>query len=286
MKDIIKWLREIEHLAGQMYQLAASKYSENDNLKQFLEHAAEDEAWHYHVMGSAAEYLSSEPDFIPAIYVDEETSGKIIKQINDITAGLNQQTLNRSELIERIVTLELSEWNDIFLYAVNFLKEKTSEFKYPAAKIQAHIKEIEHFLGTVENKPEVLKRIIELPPIWIENILIVDDEEMITDLIKSLLNRSGNIDIAHNGSEALKMLEEKFYKLIVSDIDMPIMDGLTFYKEAIQKYPTSKSRFLFMTGDLSPERKSFFEENTVKYLAKPMDIKVLRKEAEKIIISK
>lgn len=166
------------------------------------------------------------------------------------------------------------------------MKDKSSAFKYPAARIQAHVKEIENFLNSVERNPDVLKKITELPPIWIENILVVDDQEMITDLIQSLLNRSGNIDVANNGKEALNLIVNKYYKLIVSDIDMPVMDGLSFYNEAVKKYPSLKNRFLFMTGDLSPERQAFFIEKRVKYLAKPMDISVLREEAAKIIISK
>jgi CheY-like chemotaxis protein len=285
MKEIIKWLRNIEHLAGEMYQLAATIYSSEDDLKMFLEHIAEDEAWHYHVMGSATLFLDSETNFVPAISVDKETGDKIVKQISDIKQGLDQRMLSREELIDKVVALELSEWNDIFLYAVNFLKDKTSEFKYPAVKIQAHVREIEHFLSSVERRPSVLQKLQQLPPIWIENILIVDDEEIITDLIKSLLNRSGNIDVAHNGQDALNLMENKYYKLIISDIDMPIMDGLTFYHEAVVKYPASNNRFLFITGDLSSERKAFFNERQVKYLTKPMSISVLREEAAKIIIS-
>jgi len=75
MKKIIKWLREIEHLAGEMYQQAISIYSDDVFLK-FLEHNAEDEAWHYHVMGSAALFGDSEPDFTPAISIDQETKNK------------------------------------------------------------------------------------------------------------------------------------------------------------------------------------------------------------------
>lgn len=109
---------------------------------------------------------------------------------------------------------------------------------------------------------------------------------MITGLIESLLYRSGGIDIAHNGHEALELMKEKYYKLIISDIDMPVMDGLSFYKKAAEKYPSSKNRFLFMTGDLSSERQTFFNEKQVKYLAKPIAISALRKEAAKIIVSK
>ena len=169
---------------------------------------------------------------------------------------------------------------------VNILKEKTIEFKYPAARIQAHRKEIEYFLEKEENRPETLKKLTTLPPVWVENILIVDDEQMITDLIKSLLYHSGNIDVAHNGQEALKLTEGKFYKLIISDIDMPIMDGLSLFKEAVAKFPTLNTRFLFITGDLSSERQKFFNENTIKYLEKPMEIKVLREIASEIILSK
>lgn len=286
MKEIVNWLREIEHLAGEMYQQAASIFANDGRLKEFLEHTAEDEAWHYHVMGSAAEFLSSHDDFTPAIKVDKKTSDKIIKQISDISTGLDQKTLSRSALVEKIVELELSEWNDIFLYAVNFLKDKTSEFRYPAARMQAHVKEIEYYIETVEGQPQTLEKIKELPPIWIENILIVDDEEMITEIVKALLYRSGKIDTAYNGKDALKMMEEKYYKLIVTDIDMPIMDGLTFYKKAVGKYPALSKRFLFMTGDLSPDRRSFFDSNNLKYLSKPMGISDLREVAANIIMSK
>jgi two-component system, chemotaxis family, chemotaxis protein CheY len=285
MKEIIKWLREVEHLAVDMYQKAASIYSDDDTLKKFLEHNAEEEAWHYHVMGSAALFLATEPDIVPAISIDKKTNNKIVSQISTITNGLAQKTLDRDELINKIVKLELSEWNDVFYYVVNLLKDKTGEFKYPAARIQAHLKKIEHFLKTVEGRPDALQKIKELSPIWIENILLVDDEEIVTELIKSLLNRSGNIDVAHNGKDALKFMENKYYKLIVSDIDMPIMDGFTFYKEAVKKYPKSNNRFIFMTGDLSPERQSFFNEKRVTYIEKPMNISALREKAEKIITS-
>jgi|WetSurMetagenome_2_1015567.scaffolds.fasta_scaffold171422_2 hypothetical protein len=59
MKDIINWLREIEHLANQVYLQAAAIYENDVKLKKFLDRTDEDEAWRYHVMGSAAEYMSS-----------------------------------------------------------------------------------------------------------------------------------------------------------------------------------------------------------------------------------
>jgi CheY-like chemotaxis protein len=284
MNDVVNWLRRIEHLANEIYLQAASYYAADPKLKNFLEHISEDEAWHYHVMGSAAEYLSLDPIIEAAISVDNETSNKIIQYFSDIKSGLEYKTISRDDFIEKIVTTELSEWNDIFLYVVSTLKELTPEFKYPAAKMQSHINEIKYFLEKVENHPETLQKIIALPSVWVENILIVDDSEMITTLYKALLNRDGNIDVANNGEEALAHMQEKYYKLVISDIDMPIMNGISFYKEAIARFPTLDNKFLFISGEISSERQSFFKKVKVPCLLKPVPINKLREESLKILI--
>lgn len=285
MIDIIEWLRNIEHLANKVYLQAATIYADDPELRTFLEDIAEDEAWHYHIMTNAKEYLASIPHLVPAISVDKTIRDKITECFTDLQASLEKNSLSKNELIMKIAKVELSECNEIFLYVVTFLKEKTNEFNYVAVKIQAHIKKIEHFLETVDGNTEVLKKMTELPPVWVENILIVDDTQVITNLLKALLNRSGNIDIAHNGQEALKLIEKKYYKLIISDINMPIMDGLSLYKEAVAKFPKLIDRFLFMTGYLSRENQTFFSKNRVKCLLKPVDISVLRETAKKIILT-
>jgi CheY-like chemotaxis protein len=285
MKKLIRWLREVEHLANEVYSQAATVYADDPQFKEFFEQNAEDEAWHYHVMGSAAEYFSSTPAPVPAISVDKETSDRIMQYFSDIKERLDKKTIPKEELIEKIVEAELSEWNDIFFYVVNILKEKTNEFIYPAARIQSHVKKIVQFLEKTSDCPPILNKLRELPPVWTENILIVDDEEMITTLIKSLLNREGNIDVANNGEEALNYIEKKFYKLVISDINMPKMDGVSLYKKSISKFPTLKKRFLFLSGGLSPEIEAFLHENHLKFLSKPMEIKVLREIASEIILS-
>ncbi len=283
MKDIINWLRGIEHLASEVYSQAVSTFDDDPELKKFLDHISEDEAWHYHVMGSAAEYLSGKPDLIPAVSVDKDTNDKVIHHFFDIQAGLEHKTISRDDLIEKIVAVELSEWNDIFLYVVNVLKEKTIEFKYPAARLQSHINELKYFLEVIENKPQTLKKIIELPAVWVENILIVDDCEMITDLYKALLNREGNIDVAHNGEEAFKCMKKKYYKLIICDIDMPIMDGISFYKKAVKLFPGICHKFLFISGFVTSERQTFFKQAKVQCLLKPVPINILREESLRIL---
>lgn len=285
MKNIISWLQGVEQLAEEVYLRGGEVFSSDYNLSTFLTHLAAEEAWHSHIMGIAAKFLDSEPGTTSAISIDAETGDRVVNYFVEMRKGLEAKTLSKSELLEKIVEAELSEWNDIFIYAVNTLKIKSAEFKYPAARIQAHLKEIEHYLRNVEKQPEILEKISRLPPIWVESILVVDDEPMVAELIKSLLNRDGKIDTVENGRDALELVQKNYYKLIISDIDMPLMNGLTFFDKAVNLYPNISSRFLFITGDLSLERKLFFEMNKINYLKKPMEIKKLRSMARNTILS-
>lgn len=285
MKKIIKWLREVEHLANEVYLQAADSHIANTSFSKFLNKMAEEEAWHYHVMGSAAHLLEEEPELIPLISIDQETGDRILQYFWDLQDGLNKKTLSEKEIIEKILEAELSEWNDIFLYVVNSLKEKTREFNYPAAQFQSHLKRIENYLDTLDNKSLILNRISTLPPVWVENILVVDDDPMITHLIKSLLNREGDIDIATNGREALEMMKSKYYKLIICDIDMPILDGITFYEEASKFFPKLNARMLFISGSMTRSRKDYFKSRDIQFLAKPMPINDLKGCAFNILLA-
>lgn len=72
-------------------------------------------------------------------------------------------------------------------------------------------------------------------------ILIVDDEKLIRDVIKEyLINEKYDYDEAVNGVEAVKKAKENNYDLIIMDIMMPMLDGLSACKEIfkIKKVPT------------------------------------------------
>jgi CheY-like chemotaxis protein len=57
-------------------------------------------------------------------------------------------------------------------------------------------------------------------------ILLVEDDEANQVAISRLLSKTGyRVDIANNGSEGLKMLEESDYALVLMDCMMPVMDG-------------------------------------------------------------
>ncbi len=79
------------------------------------------------------------------------------------------------------------------------------------------------------------------------NLLIVDDEREISLCLRELLEEEASeIYLASNGLEALSILQEKKVHCIVSDIRMPIMDGLKFLKVARER--GHHQPILFFTG--------------------------------------
>lgn len=65
------------------------------------------------------------------------------------------------------------------------------------------------------------------------NLLLIEDEGELSQSMKELLeDEAKNIFIANNGEEALIILEENIIHCVVSDIKMPVMDGLKFMRIA------------------------------------------------------
>ena len=69
-------------------------------------------------------------------------------------------------------------------------------------------------------------------------VLIVDDNTSIQRLFVWSLKEPGlEVDCASNGKEALKLIGEKYYDIVVTDYDMPVMNGYEFIKIVKGKYP-------------------------------------------------
>ena len=65
-------------------------------------------------------------------------------------------------------------------------------------------------------------------------ILLVDDEESIRKLLSRMLETNYDVEVAADGDAALRLLREPdaHYDLLISDLNMPGMDGLTLIREA------------------------------------------------------
>jgi DNA-binding response OmpR family regulator len=79
------------------------------------------------------------------------------------------------------------------------------------------------------------------------NLLLIDDEEELSESMKELfMEEAQDIYIANNGAEALEILSCYKIDCVVSDIKMPVMDGLKFMKEA--RHRGHSQPIIFFTG--------------------------------------
>ncbi|MBI5192391.1 MAG: response regulator [Nitrospirae bacterium] len=160
--------------------------------------------------------------------------------------------------------------------SINTLKHQHKEFIQVAVEMHHHRRYIERYLESHKEFSKYLKDIKKLPAIWEEKILVVDDDEMIVDLLSAFFEDEGVIDRACNGKEAMEKTDENYYAAIVSDVDMPVMNGIEFYNKASEKFPNIKDRFIFFTGNADEERVSFFKKNKLRYMKKPVPINEIK----------
>lgn len=118
-------------------------------------------------------------------------------------------------------------------------------------------------------------------------ILLVEDNQMNQELAVSLLNSVGlTAMIANNGKEALDMLKKDAFDMVLMDIQMPIMDGLTATKEirAREDEYFKKVPILAMSARaFQKDTEECLEAGMNAHIVKPIDPTVLYEEMAKFL---
>ncbi len=106
------------------------------------------------------------------------------------------------------------------------------------------------------------------------HVLVVDDEEPIAELVRDILETRGwRVSAARDGAEALRLVADEPFDVLLVDIKMPGMDGRAFYTALRESQPELARRIVFSTGDAASDGTTRFLEgagNSV--LAKPYDV--------------
>ena len=115
-------------------------------------------------------------------------------------------------------------------------------------------------------------------------ILIVDDEPEIARYIISELGDRYRFDHAVNGKEALKMLLTDDYDLVITDMMMPEMDGLTLLKHIKDNTNISQIPVIMLTSKAEVEHKlEGLRTGADAYMAKPFDMEELHIQIDNLI---
>src|SRR3989338_11539742 len=114
-----------------------------------------------------------------------------------------------------------------------------------------------------------------------ERILVVDDERQNRQLLESILEFGGYAPISvADGNEARLETISSYEKgqgipLIISDVQMPVLDGPSFYQKVIEFYTfkgTGAPLIIFMSGGMTDEQKTIVDGlNPFELIQKPYD---------------
>jgi len=115
------------------------------------------------------------------------------------------------------------------------------------------------------------------------SVLVVDDQQTIRSLVRTGLQQLGFKDIreASDGEAALRQLLTQPVHLIISDYNMPKLDGLGLLRAVRAHGPLQKIAFIMLTGradsDLVQRAVQFGVNN---YLVKPFTVQILKEKIE------
>jgi CheY-like chemotaxis protein/HPt (histidine-containing phosphotransfer) domain-containing protein len=115
-------------------------------------------------------------------------------------------------------------------------------------------------------------------------VLLADDNPINQKVGLSVLHKLGyRADVANNGVEVLKALEQKPYDILFLDIQMPEMDGLEAARRLCKRWPPDKRpRIIAMTGNaLMGDREKCLDAGMDDYISKPVRISELQAALER-----
>jgi len=116
-------------------------------------------------------------------------------------------------------------------------------------------------------------------------ILVVDDHESMRKIEKQILNDLGykNVDMADDGTTALPMLQKGDYDFVISDWNMPQMEGIDLLKAIRADDRIGKTPVLLVTAESKKEKIIEAAQAGVNdYVVKPFNADILSEKISRI----
>jgi two-component system, OmpR family, aerobic respiration control sensor histidine kinase ArcB len=105
------------------------------------------------------------------------------------------------------------------------------------------------------------------------NVLVVDDKRINLQVISLMLKSAGcTVETASTGMDALKICEKTHYDVILMDIMMPMMDGITTMKELRKKHRNLSPVIAITANAMSGDKEKYIAEGFNGYITKPLTL--------------
>lgn len=115
-------------------------------------------------------------------------------------------------------------------------------------------------------------------------LLVVEDNEDMCQYIAGIFSDSYFVETCHNGQEALNCVTLQEYDLIITDLMMPVMDGITLCKTLKNQIPTSHIPIVILTAKVDEQTQiEGLESNADAYVTKPFSAYVLKAQIQSLL---
>ena len=118
-----------------------------------------------------------------------------------------------------------------------------------------------------------------------KKILLIDDSEMVLQILGAMIEDVGyELETASDGMQGLEELGENDYDCLITDLNMPVMDGYTFIKKVREMEKYSDTPIIIVTTEKeASDKEKGFEVGADIYLVKPVQ-KVELQEKLKMLL--
>lgn len=114
------------------------------------------------------------------------------------------------------------------------------------------------------------------------HVLLVDDEPHVIRIVRLALERAGfQVSQAGNGQAALDLMASTMPDIVISDLDMPVMNGRTFCERVRSDFPESPVRLYVLTSRAEMEHRQWARSiRGLEFLEKPVSVRALVRRLE------
>jgi len=109
-----------------------------------------------------------------------------------------------------------------------------------------------------------------------KRILIIEDNRSLAEVVSMIFEDEGHVEIADNGSIGLAKISHTYFDVIITDIEMPVMNGIEFFYQALKIYPNIRESIVFCSGSSKEAHQRFIQKYCLRYLSKPYDLEEIR----------
>ncbi len=119
------------------------------------------------------------------------------------------------------------------------------------------------------------------------HVLYAEDKEVNQKIISIMLQNAGcKVDIAENGQEALERFEKAEYDIILMDIQMPVMDGITATRELRKRYADLPPIIGISANALKADAQHYIDQGLDDYISKPVKASLLYQKITEWVLEK